>query len=204
MKKIKFFMYLTLPMTIMVLVGCTRTYDNGYTQEISVMDAVFDIFSGKPTLKPMEELKPIEETGDPVIDAQIKEKNEAIDEQNKAIRKHNEAAKNSEENPDSGLLGIIGVITTAAGYGAWKMLLSKKNLEAARNLLNDEHTVLKSRYQAVKEEFRENGPMLAKIKKAGQIGAEIAAEQKEVLGKHSGTIETFKKLYSSLHKAKTS
>jgi len=191
-------MFLTLPMTIIFLVGCERIYENGYTQEIGWWDATLDIFAGKPTLKKMKNLEKISETGDEKIDALIKVKNDAIEKQNGIIDTHNEAAKHSQENPDGGMMTLIGLAMSAGGIGWARTFLNKRNIEALRTKEGAKTVVLQSMYQGVKEKFRDKEVILNEIKDAAADGAKVANDNMAALTTYKENIPKFKKWYKNL------
>ena len=188
MKPIKTVLYLTLPMTLFLLLACQRVYPDGHTQDISWYQATYDVIFGKPPRKEID-LKTVEKTGDSVVDAKVKA----------AIEKHNKGAQSDREDPDNGLIPLLGIISTAGGFGWARTFLTKRNAEAARDLATEEKREAQVRYQAAKDIVREKDTdMLDKIKELAGVAARTVKEQKHIYDEHEDDIKGVRAAYSRL------
>lgn len=192
MKSIKTMLYLTLPLTLFILFACERTYPDGATEEVGWFDATLDIFGGTPTRKKKDLLKEKQLTDDEEKNKAIVKENKLIAAENMKIEKHNKGAKDDEENPNTGLLGLLGVIATATGYGWVRTFLNKKTVEAARSLADKQRHVSNARYQAIKDGYRDDASVLDKIKLLAKEGTIFARQNMELIEKNPDDIDIFK------------
>ncbi len=192
MKKIKIVLYLTLPLTLCVLFACQRTYPDGTTEEVGWLDATFDVLGGTPQRKKKDLLKEKQLTDDIEKNKAIIKENILIAAENVKIEKHNKGAEEDKENPSTGLLGVLGTLTTVAGYGWARTFLNKKTVEAGRRLATKEKHIANARYQAIKDGHRDDASMLDKIKLLAKHGADFAKDNMELIEKSPDDIEVFK------------
>ncbi len=192
MKSIKTMLYLTLPLTLFILFACERTYPDGATEEVGWFDATLDIFGGTPKRTKKDLLKEKQLTDDAEKNKAIIKENNLIAAENVKIEKHNKGAKDDEENPNTGLLGLLGVVATATGYGWVRTFLNKKTVEAARSLADKQRHVSNARYQAIKDGYRDDASVLDKIKLLAKEGTIFARQNMELIEKNPDDIEIFK------------
>jgi len=199
MKKVIIILVITLTL---VMVACTRTYPDGATQEIGWWDATLDFVGGKPSREEKDLLKIKEKTGDEAKDKLIQKENEEIKKQNEAIAKHNEGAKKDREDPDEGLLYVLGGLLSLAGMGWGKEFLNKRNIEKLRVGTNEQLAISNARYQAIKEGVRDNPTMIETVKFLAAQGQKLAEDEMKYLAAHTDDIEYFKKIIkTSLEKS---
>jgi len=196
MKKVKLFLLLTLP--LMMLFACQRVYPDGYTEEISPWQAAYDIVVGKPARKEVKPLEKMKLTGDPIVDTTIIAFNKTVDKENERIKKHNKGAQDDKEDPDTGLLSLLGALATAGGLGWAKAFLNKRTAEAGRDLATDEKRALSAMYQASKDVIRDDVGLLSKVKKMANIAANSAREQKDIYEEHGDTVAGMKRAYAEI------
>jgi len=200
MKAVRIFLYSTMLVTLLILVACTRTYDDGETEEIGWIDATFDIIGGKPSRSPEELLKEKVPTGDVNIDEAIKKFNASIAEKNKKIVKHNIGAQNDKENPDTGMSTLLGLIATACGVGWAKTFLNKRTSEAGRRLAVKGEHISNARYQSIKDGYRDDDTALEKIKFLAKEGEHFAKDNYELIEKSGDDIKIFKAIMATAKK----
>lgn len=205
MRAIKIALYCTLPLALLLLFACTRTYQDGSTEEVGFIDKAFDIIGGTPARQEKQELSKIPKTGNPQVDAYIAMENARIEKENEAIRKHNEGAKKDKENPDNGLLGILGLIATGTGYGFLNQYLKKQNAEKLRDIANGRANNLSARYQAAKEAVRDDTDKLEKMKRLAQMAESEVKSNQEFIEHNGDTIMKIKEIVKKVaEKAKVS
>ena len=184
MKAIKIFLCLTLPMTLILLIGCERVRMDGTVEQISWYTKAYDVIFGIPPRKKMQKLERMKLTGDPTIDKSINLFNKKLDEQNAIIEKNNAGAKSDRDSPDNGLLPIIGLISTLGGCGWIRTYLKqvKITIEAAAGEQNKLFGSVTA--DEIRRALADKGYQLDK--KRIQIG-----ESLRTLGTHSVTVEIY-------------
>lgn len=189
MKKIKAVLYLTLPMTLFLLIACQRVYDDGETQEVSWVSATYDVIFGKPARKQID-IGTLEKTGDPIVDAKVKV----------AIEKHNAGAKDDKESPDNGMIPLLTLLGSLAGVGEYtRTFLNKRNAEKARDLATHEKRQAQVRYQAAKDVVRdEDADLLDKMKDLAGIASKTVTHQKKLYDQYADDIEGVRAAYTQL------
>lgn len=199
MKKItKLFVVFSL--ALIVLCGCTRTYSDGYAEQVSPWTMAYDIIFGKPARKAIEPLTPMKLTGDPALDAKAIAFNAHVEAENKRIAKYNEGAQSDKENPDDGLIELIGLAMTAGGLGWAKTFISKRNAEKIRDLAIVGEKKASVRYQAAKEAVRSDDDLLEKVRDLAQIAEYTVDDYQEIYAKHGDTIEGTKRALKEIQR----
>lgn len=199
MKPIKAMLYLILPLTLFILVACTRTYPDGETQEVGWIQATIDKFIGNPNRKEQEVLavKTVIPNPDNLLaitkaNEIIKKENKSIEDENEKIVKHNKGAQEDQENPDEGLLALLGIAATAGGVGWLNAYLKKKTMEDLRDLAVNQKHVVYARYEGAKAAAREGPTTIEKIKLMAGEAAELIMQQQELLKDHPDAISAIK------------
>lgn len=203
MKFIKITLLLTLPITLLLLFGCGRTYEDGYTEEISWYAKTYDVIFGKPIRKQLKPIEKMKLTGDEEVDANIVAFNKRVDSENERINIHNKGAQEDREDPDNGLIPLIGIIMASGGVGWARTFITKKNVEKIRDLAIDEKKVAQVRYQASKDAVRDDVGLLSKVKSLAAIAAQTIKDQKEIYEKHGDTIDGVRRAYIEISNKKS-
>lgn len=102
------------------------------------------------------------------------------------------------EESSTGLITLITALAGAGGFGWVRNFINKKNGEALRSIGSKEATIVKGRYQAIKEFYRNDPDTLGQIKLLSAQGAQLVRENMDMLEHHGDDIETFKGIYKGI------